>query len=328
MIEGQQVDLAGIAERLKSADDIVICGHVSPDGDCMGSQLGLASALRALGKQVTCLLAKDEPIDFGLRFLPGTSDMVPATDFSGRIGLFVTVDVPTTGRMGDAAAKLHASAPATLTIDHHPAEVPLSQANYVDADAPAVALIIWNLIGYLGVTPDADMATCCYTGLVTDTGRFQYQNTTAAAFEAASAMMAAGVDPSVVACSVYQNRSRASLTLEEHVLANMQFFNDGACAMSWLTRKDFDDAGAVKSDAEPLIDVLRSVRGVRVACILRQQDGNVRGSLRAKDDTDVSAIAARIGGGGHRAAAGFTFEGTIEAARARIEQAFADLDAK
>lgn len=326
MSTGEYAALDVIAQRLKAADDIVICGHVSPDGDCLGSQLGLAAALRALGKRVTCLLAKDDAIDYGLKSLPGIEDMVPAADFTGTVGMFVTVDVPTAGRMGEAAARLHASAPATLSVDHHPSAQPLSQRAYVDEDAPACALIIWDLIAHLGVTPDATMATCCYTGLMTDTGRFQYQNTTAESFSAAAAMIDAGAKPAEIAVQVYQNRSRASLSLEARVLKNMEFYGNGAYAISSLMRSDFVEAGAVKADAEPLIDVLRSVRGVRVACILRQQEGGVRGSLRAKDGTDVSVIATQLGGGGHKAAAGFTFVGGMDAARARIVEAFRELD--
>lgn len=324
--DGTGASLREVAQVLAPLDDIVICGHVSPDGDCIGSQLGLAAALKQQGKRVTCLLAKNEPIDYGLHFLPGIDDMVYAGDFDGPIGAFVSVDVPNADRMGNAAAKLHAAAPVTVTIDHHPASKPMSQVNHVDVDASAAALIVWDLAAAMGVELSSDIATCCYTGLVTDTGRFQYQNTDAASFSAASAMIAAGADPSTISQQVYQNRSLASLKLEMAILQHMEFYGDGAFAVSYLSLGDFQAADAQKSDAEPLIDVLRSLRGVRVACILREQEDNVRGSLRAKDDTDVSDIAANIGGGGHRAAAGFTFNGSLDDARACIAQVYKNLE--
>ncbi len=317
--------LAQIADRILGAQRIAICGHVSPDGDCIGSQLALACGLRQAGKEAICLLAADEPIEYGLRFLPGAADFVPAEHFKGSIDLFVTVDVPSAARLGSFAADLHAKAPATVTIDHHISESPLSQMNFVDADAPSCSLLIWHLLEAMDINRDAAMATCCFTGLMTDTGRFSFQNATADAFDVAASMVRAGANPGYIAMKVFQNRSRASLRLEQIALAHAQYFHDGAFVVSVLSEADFKEAGAVRADAEPLIDVLRSVRGVRVACMLREKGSAVRGSLRAKDETDVGVIARSLGGGGHRAAAGFTFNGSLGAARARIETEFSRL---
>lgn len=321
------VSVAEIASLLAEHDDFVICGHVSPDGDCLGSQLGLARALRSCGKNVTCLLAQADPIDHSYRFLPGIDDMVVAEQFSGKVGMFVTVDVPTADRMGKAAAELHSQAPATLTIDHHIAQGPFSAYEHIEEEASATALIVWDIAKQMGCADDADVALCCYTGIVSDTGRFQYQNTDARSLVAAAEMVQAGADPAYAAREIYQSRSRQSLALEGRMLSRMELLCDGAFAISYLLRSDFVETGAQKSDAEPLIDVLRSVRGIRVACMLREQQGSVRGSLRAKDDTDVAAIAAAIGGGGHRAAAGFTFKGSMDDARALMARTLRDLDA-
>ncbi|MBO4365897.1 MAG: DHH family phosphoesterase [Eggerthellaceae bacterium] len=305
---------------------MVICGHVSPDGDCVGSALALAWALRSLGKRVTCLLAKDEPIEYGLRFMPGVPEMVPAGAFQGRYRTFISVDVPNADRMGPDAKRLHAAAEETITIDHHISNGPMSRVNYADADAPAAAMIVWQLLPLLGVEPDERMATCCYVGLLTDTGRFQYQNTTAEALQMAGEMVAAGVDPAQVAREVYQNRSRPSIALEKRMLSRIEYLCGGKFVLSYLKRSDFVETGAIKADAEPMIDVIRSIRDVRVACMLREQEGQVRGSLRAKDETDVSLIANRFGGGGHKAAAGFTFEGSLEDARRVVAKALRELD--
>lgn len=319
--------LAQIASCLAQAKKVAICGHVSPDGDCLGSTLALTWGLRELGVKVTPLIARDEPIDFGLRFLPGADELVPAEYFTESVDVFVTVDVPTRSRLGDAAAQLHVQAPHTITVDHHESNEPLSLQSYVDPDAPSCSLLIWYLLSELGVMRSRDMATCAYTGLNTDTGRFSFQNATAQAFQAASEMIDAGVEPAYVAEQVYQNRSRASLRLEAYALEHVQYYHEGAFVLSYLSEADFRNAGAHKPDAEPLIDLLRSVRGVKVACMLREQGGVVRGSMRAKDDTNVAEIAARFGGGGHKAAAGFTFHGSLGAARARMESIFFELNA-
>ena len=282
-------DLGAIAEALRSRDDFIICGHVSPDGDCLGSQLGLAAALKGLGKRVTCLLAKDEPIDERLGFLPGAAELVPAASFDGIARTFVAVDVPTRERIGEAAAALLEGCDLTVTVDHHAVDSTMTDLVYVDPDAASTTMLVWELAGLLGAERAGDVAQCCYTGLVTDTGRFQYQNTDAAAMRAASEMVEAG----------------------------------GAYALSWLSCDDFEATGAVKADAEPIIDALRSVAGVRVACMLREQGDVVRGSLRAKDDTDVAAVARSFGGGGHVAAAGFTLSCTLDEARRLVDEALA-----
>lgn len=297
--------LEAIAEALRGADDIVLCGHVSPDGDCIGSQLALAAALRRLGKRTCCILAKDEPVDSNLRFLPGAAELLPAVRYEGATGIFVAVDVPNPDRLG-AGADVLARSPFGITIDHHAAPERMTDLAYVDPDSPSTTMIVWELAKLLGAEGDGAVATCCYTGLVTDTGRFQYQNTSAAAFEAASEMVRAGASPAHVATAVFQNRSLASMRLEALMLDRMLFAADGRLVLSWLSLDDFESLGAVKADAEPLINTLRMLSGVRVACILREQADGIRGSLRAKDDTDVSAIARALGGGGHKAAAGFT----------------------
>lgn len=314
-------DLATIAEVLRKADSFAVCGHVGPDGDCLGSQLVIYHALKALGKDVTCLLAKADPIEAGLKFLPGSGDMMVAADFDGAPEVFIAVDVPTAERMGAAAAAVRSRCKVSVTVDHHASDATMSDYTYVDPDAAATTMLAWELVGHLGVERTPEMATCAYTGLVTDTGRFQFQNTDQDAFAAAFQMVRAGADPAEVAREVFQNRSLASLELERIVLSRMRFGFGGSYVASYLTRADFEQTGAVKADAEPLINTLRSLAGIRVACILREEPEHIRGSFRAKDDTDVAALAKTMNGGGHRAAAGFTLYGTIEQAMAEVDDA-------
>ena len=309
--------LEGIAEALMGCSSVAICGHVSPDGDCVGSQLALACALRALGKRVFCLLATDEPLEGTLAFLPGADRLVPASSFGDYVECFVAVDVPTPERLG-AADAVRRAAPLTITVDHHAVPKAMSHLSYTDPDAAATALLVWRLVGHLGVDYDEAIATCAYTGLMTDTGRFQYQNADAAAFEAAAQMVAAGAAPGAIAREVYQNRRLASVLLEAVAIAHLELSADGRAALSWLSTADFASCGASRPDAEPLIDVLRAIEGVSVACMLREQDGQVRGSLRAKGDVDVAALACELGGGGHRAAAGFTLDGSLDDAVALL----------
>lgn len=307
-----------IAERFLALDDFVICGHVNPDGDCLGSQLALAHALRALGKSVTLVRAKPDPIPANLRFMPGVEKIHPASHESTRHRVFVGVDVPTLGRIEDAA-RLHERAEVRFTIDHHACETTMADFVYVDPDAPAASLIVWNLIKLLG-EPSCESAVCALTGLITDTGRFSYQNTTPEAFIAAAEMVTCGASPALINREFFQSRTLPSLLLEGILLDNMKVIEDGQFSYSVLTQADFDACNAVKSDSEPLIDTLRSVEGVKVALLLKENGkGEVRGSLRAKDDeTDVAQVARKFDGGGHKAAAGFTYKGTLDEALVEV----------
>ncbi len=326
--------LEQIARALESVDDICICGHVSPDGDCIGSQLALAAALAHHGKRVSCVLAKNEPIDVGLAFLPGAHDLVPASRFASadgasdaqpyRFQAFVCVDVPTAERLGADAALLHAAADLTITVDHHAVPERMSDLSFTDPEAAATCELVWQIAGYLDART-SDVALCAYTGLVTDTGGFRYQNVTAQTLRTGAEMLEAGAVAHVVASEVFQGRSLASLKLEALAVERACMLDEGQGVVSWLSLDDFSRFGATKADAEPIVNALRSIRGVRVACMLREQNGAVRASLRSKDATDVSAIARRYDGGGHTAAAGCTLhcsmEEAIRALSADIEEA-------
>lgn len=313
--------LDGIAEALLTHDDICICGHVSPDGDCIGSQLALRAALIQAGKRVSVLLAKDDPTDVGFRFLPGFDQMVPARAFTGPCGAFVQVDAPDAKRIGEDAARLRERAPFTITIDHHAAPERQTDLSYTDPDAAATALLIWQLVAHLGVSRTADIATCAYAGLMTDTGRFQHQNTDATVFKAACEMVDAGADPAAIASEFFQRRTMASIQLEARCIEHMELLCEGQAALSFVTHDDLESVGATKADCEQLVNVLCSIDGVRVAAMLRDEGRQVRGSFRAKDDTDVAALARRFGGGGHTAAAGFTLHDPLDKAIRRVRRA-------
>ena len=315
--------LTEIAKQLLAFDSFVLCGHISPDGDCIGSQLALGHALRALGKRVHFILARNDVIDRSLMFLPGINELVPADEFSGRADAFVACDVSISSRIAQGM-QVRERCDVSFTIDHHES----SNADksftysYLDPSSPSTTMLIWELIGQLGIKRDANMALCAYTGLVTDTGGFRFQNTTSAAFMAASEMVATGIEPALVAREVFQSRRQASLQLEALAIERMIVSEDASFVISYLLLEDFEKYNANKSDSEPIVNALRSVTGIKVACMLREQENEVRGSFRAKDHTDVAALAKKFQGGGHKAAAGFTIYASMKEA---IEQVTATL---
>ncbi len=298
--------LAAIAAEMLKCTSFALCGHVSPDGDCMGSALALTHALKACGKRVVCLSATDEPLDATLATLPGADEVVAAQHYDEDVEAFISVDVPTLLRIGDAVA-VYKRATVTFSIDHHASETRMADWCYIDSDAASTTMLVWELIHCLGVKPSPDIAQCAYTGLMTDTGGFRFQNATGEVFALAAEMLGYGADPARAACDFFQNRSLASFALSRVAFQNMRLLGeDSSLVLAWISEADMQKTGATRADAEPIIDELRSIRGIRVACLLREHDGTVRGSLRAKDTTNVARIAQMFGGGGNAAAAGCT----------------------
>jgi phosphoesterase RecJ-like protein len=296
--------------------EVAICGHVNPDGDSLGSALALAAFLQTKGHRVTKLLARGEKAPELYSFL-ADYHFVPATDYEGTPDLFIAVDLPNRERFGDAGSVFD-RAHSTLVVDHHPDYNGFGQHYLGDTSASATGLIIWRLIVASGVPITREMAEYCYVALVTDTGRFSFQNTTAEALAAASDMMLAGVEPAVICTRIYDSKSLASLKLDERLISRITFASGGRVVYSWVTEADFCELGVLRDETDGLPNILRSVKGGEVAILLREEGGRIRVNLRAKGTCDVGEFARRFDGGGHKAAAGFTLNSTLDEAKALI----------
>jgi len=295
---------------LRRASSVVLCAHVRPDGDAMGSVLGLTLALRENGVAAVPTLAHGAHVPKTYSFLPGCGLFVPAHDLEAP-QVFVALDTPNLERLGDAG-KLASAAETVIVIDHHPGADEFGAVTVHDPKAAATGQLVWQLVSEFENPPSSDVAQCCYVGLVTDTGRFCYDNTTADALRAAAEMVDAGANPAEIAVAVYQSRSAASLAIENRAMSRLTIANGGRVAYAWVNDADFEQIGALPEEAESLPDAVRVVEGVDVAILLRQAGGEVRGNLRSKAGFDVASVARHFGGGGHHAASGFTFAGTID----------------
>lgn len=306
-----------IAACINTARTVAISGHTDPDGDALGSVLALMGIIQTRWPHVRVqpLLANNRPVMATYRFLPGAERFVSASSYDEVPDLFISVDTPMPERLCDSQAVFE-RALHTAAFDHHPTMEPFAEVNYLRASAASVGDIIYDFMTYLAVEPSPAVATAILTAVLTDTGRFQYQNTNAHALEVASAMVAAGASCAEVSENVYQSYSLAALKLRERALAHLATDPDGWVAFGHVTQEDLAAVGATVEDCDSLIDVPRSLRGAYACLFVREQpDGTVRGSVRSKVDwLDVSAVARRFGGGGHRAAAGFTANGPIEQA--------------
>lgn len=304
-----------LKELIEQAQIIAICAHTSPDGDALGSCLGLAQMIESKWpeKQVTSLLADSEPAPRIYQFMSGSNSLVYASEYDLDPDLFICVDLPVPSRMNEGYSVQQRSL-KTAVIDHHPCD-DLSFANVAISrpDAAATGVIIAELALYWQIQLTPEIAQCLFCAIVTDTGRFQYQNADAEAFEIASLLVDAGASPSEISLNVYQSFRLEYLHLESAVMGRITTFADGKIAYSYATPSDFERTGATPDECDGLIDVVRTVYGSEVALFLKEDTaGHVRGNLRSKNDYDISQVAKAMGGGGHKAAAGFSAQGSID----------------
>ena len=309
-----------IAALIDEAKTIAICAHTSPDGDALGSQLALMQLIdeRWPGRAVSCLLADSDPTPRIYAFLPGAERLMHVADYDLDPDLFICVDLSSPSRLGEAQVVLERAHKVAI-IDHHPCSEPYGEAALIRPSAAAAGVMVAEFAQHLGVEITRDMAQCLFCAIVTDTGRFQYQNADAEAFQVASQLVDAGASPSEVSLNVYQSYRLQYLHLKSAVMGRIMTFERGRIAYSYATNEDLRRTGASLDECDGLIDVVRSVSGSELALFLKEvADGKVRGNLRAKGNHDVSAVARMMGGGGHRAAAGFTVEGSVDDALCKV----------
>jgi phosphoesterase RecJ-like protein len=313
--EARQTDLEAVLAALTSNERFLVVTHENPDGDALGSMLAMALGLRALGKDALMYLAGsvDLPAEFGFLALDEVGRELPE-DIGERA--LVAVDCANARRIGPDPALLDL-ARVVVDVDHHHDNTRFGSANLIDADASSTAEIVRDLLWELGVALTPDIAEALYVGLVTDTGRFQYSNTTPKAFRLAAELVEAGADVHGIFRSVYETVQFAKLKLLARALGRAQLYEGGRLLVSHLLRTDFEEVGAEEPYSEGIIDYLRQAEGAQMVALIREPPGDGgpsrRVSLRSsQDEVDVSAVARQAGGGGHRQAAGFSSELSVE----------------
>jgi bifunctional oligoribonuclease and PAP phosphatase NrnA len=305
-------DLQAIVDALRRNDRFLLITHENPDGDALGSILAAKLMLDAIGKDSVMYLSGKAPLPAEYKFMPldGLSRELP-DDVGDRV-LFA-LDCANESRLGEGEAALE-SAPTVLNVDHHHDNTRFGNVNLVLADASSTGEIVRDLARELGVELTPDLAEALYVALVTDTGRFQYANTTPKALRLAAELVEAGADVHRVFQSVYETVQLAKLKLLARALERAQVYEGGGLVVSYLLRSDFAEVGAAEPYSEGIIDFLRAVEGAEMAALIREPPMPGRPARRvslrsSSDEIDVSAIARASGdGGGHRQAAGFSSE--------------------
>lgn len=302
--DASAVEVAEVLAR--PGERFVVTAHHNPDGDAIGSMLGLARALRAAGQDVALAHPDPEPVPSDLAFLPVPGEKIatsPPDDLADRV--LVAVDCASEHRLWHEP--VHEGARLVVNIDHHQDNTRFGDLNLIEPLASSTAEVIVGLIAAAGWPLTADVAAPLYVGLVTDSGRFGYSNTRPEAHRVAAALIEAGVDPAEMSQRLYEEQPLERLLLTGRALERSRLLADGRMLGAVLRRDDFAAAGG--DDTEGIVEVMRGVRGIHAAAFVREAgpDGSWRASLRSANPAiDVSEIARGQGGGGHRMAAGFS----------------------
>jgi bifunctional oligoribonuclease and PAP phosphatase NrnA len=303
----QPLDLERASEILTGAREVALACHVNPDADALGSMLGLAGHLEGRGVRTTASFP-NEPMELPrwAALLPGSDLLIQPRDFPKAPAVMVTCDCASSDRLvslGRAAER----AGELIWIDHHRSNDGLGTVPLVDPAASSTCEVVFRLIQVMGGEMSNATAACLYAGLVTDTGRFQYEATTPATLRMAASLREHGFDHTRLVQALYEDAPIEYIRLVGTALDRVAYVADADLVWTYLTQADLVGAGVHPAETDDLIDAIRSARDVDVAGVIKQQkDGRFKVSVRSRGGHDLAAVAAAFGGGGHRLAAGYT----------------------
>ena len=322
------------AEVVDRAGDLLLTCHQSPDGDALGSTLALHHLCRSQGRASRATWSEPFEVAPHYRFLPGLDLCTKPADTPKEPPVVVTFDCGSLRRLGDMAepaswAREHG---CLVVVDHHATNDRFGSLNVVDERAAATVVLVHRLAQRLGWPLTPDVAQCLYTGLVTDTGRFTHATTTPQVFALAEELASFGLPIASMTRQLFESHRLAYLHLAGEALARARLVPDLSLVCTWVTQEDLDRHGVAVDEVEGLIDLVRRTAEAEVACVAKQAEDGVRVSLRSVTHQDggrewgidVGAVATRLGGGGHRYAAGFTMPGSVHDALGAVEGALAE----
>ena len=302
-----------IKEEIQKAEDVVILTHENPDGDAVGSALAMYLTLRKLGKEVDVIIP-EFPKTF--EFLPG-ADSVKKEGKEEIYDLAICVDVTGINRL-NGYSKYFEDAKVKIQIDHHQVNEMFADYNFVNPASPACAQNLIFIIEQLGVEIDKEIGTCLLTGIITDTGGFKYDGVSAETFEFTSWLLAKDVNVSDVYKKVMQMKTRANFELRKLIMDRMEFIHDNKITYTYMTLEDEKNVGAMPGDNEGLVEIGRDIEGVEVSILIREKKNGYKISLRSNEYVNVSDVCVTFGGGGHKKAAGYDMQGSLEQIKAQI----------
>lgn len=307
--------LDDILEEIKKADTIVVLSHESPDGDAVASSLSVMHAVEQLGKKVDVIIPEYSR-DF--KFLPGAEKILEKGQ-KEPYDLAISVDCTDLKRLAEGKEYFE-PAKKTIQIDHHSVNGMFADLNYVDPVAPACCQVLIAMFEYYGVEITKELATCILTGIITDTGGFQWGGVSPETFEFAAELVRKGAKIKEICRIALRKKSKAHCELEKIIYNRLQFFEDGKIAFAYLNIDDYEKTNAEMGDDEGLVEMIRDIEDVEVAILLKEKEGTngYKASLRSHETVNVSDICMLLGGGGHRGAAGCFLSGNLEQAKNKV----------
>ncbi len=305
-----------IIDGIRASQTVCVVGHIRPDGDCVGSQLGLTLALRNEGKKVACWNQDAMPEKY--RFLDSNGTFQKPSR-GRKFDCVIATDAASFERLGSVGKRI-AHRKLFINIDHHESNTRFADLNWISAREPSTGELIFRLLKIAKWPITRPIADCLFTAVSTDTGSFQYPSTRPGTYHVAGELVRRGANLSKICDEVYQSYPLSRARLLKHVYSHFRLTHDNQIAYFWLRKADFARSGADSADSEGLIDHIRAIAPVVVACVFEElEDGLVRISLRSKSDhVNVNEVAAQFGGGGHPAAAGARLAGTRMAVQRRV----------
>jgi len=309
--------LSQIAQAIRDRDDFLLVGHSIPDGDCIGSLLGLYLGLLTLGKRTRVFLQDKVPAIYS--YLRGANEILGPNNVGKPETNLIYLDCSDPERVGDIGATILADDPFIINIDHHQSNTRFGKLNYVDEKASSTAELVFLLLEQLQVQADSAIANALYIGIFQDTGGFQHSSTGPATFRTAAALMEKGVDLDAVKRNLFESKSTEELLLLSLALRSLNSSADGRIVWMILNYQDVADIGALEICPEGIINNTLAIKGAQVGLLFRElSPGNIKVGLRSKGEIDVASLAAQFGGGGHPRAAGLQLAGTMEDAEREV----------
>lgn len=313
-----------LAQEIKQRDHFILLSHTMPDGDSIGSLLGLYQGLRAMGKEVLMFL--QDPVPAIYSYLQGSDQVLSPGQVNVPVDNVIFLDCADEERAGQDALHVLTNRNFTMNIDHHQSNTLFGDINYIKPQAAATAELVYQLMKTLQVKIDPPLANALYAAIVQDTGSFHHSNTTAATFRTAADLLDCGVQLEKTRIELFESKSRVEICLLGRALNSIQFTPDGKVAWMTITYQDVEDLGARNIHPEGIINHTLMVKGVEVGLLFREiRPGQIKIGFRSKGAVDVSELAVLFGGGGHRQAAGAQSEGSMEACQHKVIQAVRDV---
>jgi phosphoesterase RecJ-like protein len=315
-----------LEEAAAARATVVLSGHVQPDADAIGSTLALAEGLRRRGARVLPTFPAPFVLPASLAWLPGAEALVPSSEVPSSPDVFVSLDAASPGRLGELSVLLD-SAGTSVVLDHHASNPGFGDVSLIDPAAPATVTLVADVLDGLGVLVDREIATCLYAGLAADTGSFRFGSTRPETHELAARLLTTGIDHAEISRRLFDTAPFGWLGLLSVVTGRAALEPEVGAGLvwTWSSVAEAAEHGLAGEQLEALVDVIRATEEADVACVLKgQDDGSWSVSLRSRGGTDVARVAMALGGGGHRAAAGYTSrldrEGTVATLREQLSQ--------